>query len=236
MAKRINVDIEEIEEIIELYVKENGGIIQELKFKSISNFNNKIANNNDYKRKNGELFNLYKYNFWGGSYNGEYNYGKKRILEYNSNIEIKVVGEEFSNGTNDILNLVNNLHKKPQELIKCLVKIYDKERTLLEDTKKALEKEQTINKELQEQLKNYENGITNLIIQSQSPNNSLRNMLNLEKSADAICYDELKNMFNNNNERFKELISQQDNTKENVISMDKLNKARRKSLLEDEGF
>lgn len=72
---RREYDIEEVKEIVDLKLKELGGIKNKLTYNSVFQFNKKIANNDKYKRSNGELFKLYGYDFWYGEYNGEPYYG-----------------------------------------------------------------------------------------------------------------------------------------------------------------
>lgn len=237
MAKsKTAVDKVEIDEIINLYIKEQGGIVPELKYKALSNFNIEIANTPKYKRSNGELFKLYKYNFWGGSYNGEYNYGKRRIMELNEKNKVQVVGKEFDSDMADIVAMINNLHKKPQELTRLMIKLFEKERKKAKETQIELAKQRELNELLIQNIEALEDGITNLIFHSQSPNNSLNNMLNLSKSADSICYDELKNMFGNTDrfERFKTIEIEKE--KDNIVSIEELNRLKRLKELENEGF
>lgn len=237
MAKNKTViDKEEIDEIINLYIKKQGGFVPELKFKSISDFNIEIANNDKYKRSNGNLFTLYKYNFWGGSYKGEFNYGKRRIIELNEENKIRVVGKEFVSDMTDIIMLVNDLHKKPQELTDRLISLFEKERNNLRKAKCELKEAKEKNEQLIQKVSDLEDGITNLIYQSQNPNNSLNNMLDLSKSADSICYDELKNMFGDTNrfERFKNNTIEENDI--SVIDIDEINRRKRFKEFEDEGF
>lgn len=236
MAKsKTSYDIEEIDEIINLYIKEQGIVDSELKFKSISDFNYKIANNEKYKRDNGDLYKLYKYNFWGGGYKGEYNYGKQRIIELNEKNKVKVVGKEFNNDLADIVAMINSLHKKPQKLIQRMSNLFDKERKKTSQIEGELKRLKEVNYQLEKKIEALETGITNLIFYSQNPNNSLNNMLRLSKSGDSICYDELVNMFNDTN-RFERVNSQKESDSENIISIDEINRLKRLKELEDDGF
>lgn len=235
MAKnKTTIDLEEVDEIVNLYIESRGGFTTDLKFKAISDFNIKIVNDK-YKRKNDKMFTLYKYNFWGGSYNGEFNYGKKRIIELNEKNKVHVVGHEFDNEVIDIITLVNDLHNKPQELTKYLVSIFEKERKKHKDVENqlALAKE-TISK-LENKIAVFENGFTNLFFQSNSPNTSLDNMMNLSKSMDSVCYDELKNMFGNTDrfKRNKDITTKKD---ESAIDIDEVDRLRRLKSLEEDGF
>ncbi|WP_160689273.1 hypothetical protein [Clostridium sp. C2-6-12] len=236
MAKtKTIVDKDEVNEIINLFIKEQGGIVPELKFKAISDFNNKIANNEKYKRSNGTLYTLYKYNFWGGSYKGEFNYGKLRIIELNEKNKVQVVGKEFDSDMADIVTLVNDLYKKPQELTKYLISIFEKERKKAKNTETELKDAKDKIDILEDKIANLEEGIANLIYQSQSPNNSLNNMMNLSTSTDSICYDELKHMFDNTN-RFERLKNNSEQQVEGVISIDEINRQKRLKELEEDGF
>lgn len=79
-----------------------------------------------------------------------------------------------------------------------------------------------------------EKGYANLFFQSQSPSNSLNNMMSLSKSADSVCYDKLKNMFGDLN-RFDRIIQSQVNEKQ-MNNVTDINKQRKAQKLKDEGF
>lgn len=235
MAKnKTSFDMEEIDEIINLYIENQGGFTTELKYKAVSDFNIEIVNCK-HKRKNGQLFTLYKYNFWCGSYNGEYNYGKKRIIEFNEKNKVQVVGHEFDSEVFDIITLINDLHKKPQELTKYLVSIFEKERKKHKEIKTQLELANKDILKLENKISALENGFTNLFFQSNSPNTSLDNMMNLSKSMDSVCYDELKNMFGNT-DRFKRNINMIKEKEKSIINIEEIDNLRRLKKLEDDGF
>lgn len=232
MAKtKTKVDKEEIEEIIDLYIKEKGGVVSELKYKAISDFNARIASEG-LLRANGKAFKLYKYNFWGGSYDGEFNYGKQAIIKRNNKNKVHVIGREFDADVIDIISCVNDLHKKPQELIDVLVKIFEKERKKNKELDEELAEKNKKLDEYKNKINRLEKGFANLFFQSQSPSNSLNNMMALSKSADSICYDELKNMFGDVN-RFDRVAQINESQMVNVTD---INKQKKVKELEEEGF
>lgn len=216
--KKKEIDKEEINEIIELYIKEVlNGTISKLSNKGVSEFNKTIAQNPEYKRKNGSLFTLYKYNIWAGTYNDEDCYGKARIKEIKKNNEITLMGNEFSAETSDINQIINKLYDKPELLVYQLTKMFSEERkkllTLLSDNKKLEQEVETAKK----QIALFDTAVTNFIYQSQSPSNSLNDMLLLTKEEDAFCYAELKQMFNSGGKQLSTLV---DKVKHNVKKVD----------------
>ncbi|MDC4243914.1 hypothetical protein [Clostridium perfringens] len=234
MAKtKTEVDKDEVEEIIDLYIKENGGMVSELKYKAISDFNAHIASEG-VLRANGNPFKLYRYNFWGGSYDGKFNYGKRAIIERNNKNKVHVIGPQFDADVVDIIGCVNDLHKKPQELIDVLVKIFQKERKKIKELNEELDEKNKKLDAYKSKIEKMEKGYANLFFQSQSPSNSLNNMMSLSKSADSVCYDELKNMFGDLN-RFDRIIQSQVNEKQ-MNNVTDINKQRKAQKLKDEGF
>ena len=107
-------------------------------------FNKEIANNPKYKRKNGDLFNLYGYDFWASSYNNEDYYGRQRINEIKNSSNVVVAGKEFIPEIGDIHALVNEYYKKPEVLYKTLAKVFEMDKNKLkklEEENKKLKKE-----------------------------------------------------------------------------------------------
>lgn len=219
--KEINED--EIDEIVDLYIKEilNGNEI-EISGSGVTKFNELIANNIDYKRKNGELFNLYGYTIWAGKYKGEDYYGKKKIKEIKERNEVKVIGEGFNPVILDIIKLVDNLSKKPEVLKARLCKIFNRERTKISYLEKEIQKLKEDKVKLESKITLLDTSITNLMFLSQSYDNSLNDMFYMTKSSDGVCYDEFINIFNENNSRLNKLLNNNliDNKNgKNIINM-----------------
>ena len=205
--KKIQFDEEEINEILDLYIEiKLNGVVSKLSNNGVCNFNKEIADNDNFIRKNGKKFNLYKYNFWAGKYNGEDGYGKKKITERKEKSEVKVVGERFAPDVVDVIKLVNDFHKKPAELSRRLCKLFNRQIQEKEMLNKRLEAVTKQNTEMRERIEMMDTALTNIMFQSQSPGNSLNNMFSLSKTEDEFCYKEFKNMFNNNEERINKMI------------------------------
>lgn len=166
-AKR-TIDKEEVDEIIYLKLKELGGMKKRLTYNSVFTFNKEIANNPKYKRKNGELFTLYGYDFWASSYNNEDYYGRQRINEIKNTSNVIVAGKEFIPEVEDIHALVNDYYKK-------------------------LKKEKD---DLQKALQSFEREFASIFCNSRLADNSLVDVMSMNKSKDYLVYDGLKNMFN----------------------------------------
>ncbi|WP_055328855.1 hypothetical protein [Paraclostridium sordellii] len=87
-----------------------------------------------------------------------------------------------------------------------------------------------------------EDGITRILFDSQNPNNSLNNMLLLEKSQDVFIMEELKNMFDNDLTTLEKLSSltnlkNSNSSLGNLISLsEEKRKLDKKSKLEEEGY
>lgn len=234
MGKKIEVDKREIDEIISLKLTELDGKFNKLTYNSVWKFNQKISKDKNYKRYDGEPFKLYGYHTWAGKYKNEYGYGKVRIDEIKNSAMSKqtesdsiskndlselydINGEEFGFNMNDIIMLVNDLHDEPEVLTRRLVKVFKRDRRMLaeiekenRELKEKLSKEQDKNNKLQK-------GVINLFFASSSPNNSMENMINLSKSEDAFAYNELKNMFNADEERIKKLIKTKQDVKNDKL-------------------
>lgn len=225
---RTEIDEKEINEIIELYIKEElNGIVSGLSNNGVCNFNKKIANNPKYKRENGETFKLYKYQVWGGQYNGEDGIGKTKIREKKEKNEVKVIGEGFSPVTLDIKSLVENLHSKPEKLITRLCRIFERKERIIKEYEERESKHKKQIEQLQQKIEMMDKALTNLMFQSQSPGNSLNDMFNMTKKEDSICRTEFKNMFNNDKERISallELTANKEELKSKIVELNsKLN-------------
>ena len=101
------------------------------------------------------------------------------------------------------------------------------------------------NRNLKNKISILEDTYTNLFFNSQVPNNSLNDMLSLEKSQDKFICEELENMFEDGLSRFNMLANldydcapANDNNKlQNIINLEeKKRQNQRLKELEDEGF
>lgn len=253
MAKpKLEYSEDEINEILDLFknkTKKEGKVLTEYKSKTISNFNEELVKDN-VKRKNGEPFNHYKYNFWAGKHRGtgEYNYGKKVILQRNEELRLQAERDPEEVEMQDIINIVNRNIKNPNKMTSLLChyvkKQKDKIATILGENIKLTDE----NKNLKSKIALLEDTYTNIFFNSQIPNNSLNDMLSISKSHDAFISEELENMFEDGLSRFKALAnldyssvstegSTQHNTLQSVISInEKKREMQREKELEDEGF
>ncbi len=196
-AKRTIDKEEEVDEIIYLKLKELGGMKKRLTYNSdlLPSIKKEIANNPKYKRKNGELFTLYGYDFWASSYNNEDYYGRQRINEIKNTSNVIVAGKEFIPEVEDIHALVNDYYKKPEVLYKKLAKVFEMDKNKLknleEENKKLEEKD-----DLQKALQSFEREFASIFCNSRLADNSLVDVMSMNKSKDYLVYDGLKNMFN----------------------------------------
>lgn len=245
MARPENTwDEEEIEEIISLKLQELGGIKSKLSYNNVYKLNQKLCETNT-KRKNGENFNLYGYTFWASSYKGKAYYGKEKIDEAKASNKIILAGESFDVDTEDIILMVDKYHKKPEELSRRLIKAFKRDRQRI----KALEqrsdelRQEVCN--LRDDLKRFERGFATMFMGSNDENNSLKDVITLNKSEDKKILKELKNMFNNDESKIAQILSDSSNnddisnkpiTKVIDISNRTIDKAKALSELEEEGF
>lgn len=254
MGKKIEIDKKEIEEIINLRITELDGNVDKLTYNGVWNLNKKISKDKKYKRYDGKPFTLYGYHTWAGKYKNEYGYGKIKIDEIKNNaiskavenaksdsslenepLEFDINGEEFGASMNDIVMLVNDLHDEPEVLTRRLIKIFKKsKRTIIELERENKELKENLSKEKDKNSK-LEKGVTNLFFASSSPNNSMENMVNLSKSEDAFAYNELKNMFNSDEERIRQLIKTKEDVKNDKL-LDMASKLKKKEKIKKLGI
>lgn len=251
MAKpKLAYDVDEINEILDLYkdkVKAGGKILTEYKSKTISNFNEELVAN-DIKRQSGESFTLYKYNFWAGKHRGtgDYNYGKKIILQRNEELRLRAEQDPKNVEMQDIINIVNKNIKDPNKLTALLCHYIEKQKNkvaILLDENIKLSNE---NKDLKSKISLLEDTYTNIFFNSQIPNNSLNDMLSLSKTQDGFICEELENMFEDGLDRIRRLGnldptltegSTQHNHLQSIINInEKKKQIQRVKDLEDEGF
>ncbi|UOW66785.1 hypothetical protein [Paraclostridium bifermentans] len=255
MGKKIEIDKKEIDEIINLRISELDGNISKLTYNSVWKLNERISKDENYKRYDGKNFTSYGYHTWAGKYKNEYGYGKIRIDEIKNkaiseseqnnenNLGIdtdyleltNITKEEFISSMNDIVMLVNDLHNEPEVLTRRLIKVFKRsKRTVLELEKENKELKEKLSKEEDKNSK-LEKGVTNLFFASTSPNNSMENMMNLSKSEDAFTYDELKNMFNSDEERIRRLIRTKQDEKNDKL-LDISTKLKKKDRIKNLGI
>ncbi|CEP83698.1 Uncharacterised protein [[Clostridium] sordellii] len=138
--------------------------------------------------------------------------------------------------------IIEKNHKNPAKLTKLLCKLfykYDKRQNNLIKENLKLTKE---NNDLKIKNQALEDGITRILFDSQNPNNSLNNMLLLEKSQDVFIMEELKNMFDNDLTTLEKLSSltnlkNSNSSLGNLISLsEEKRKLDKKSKLEEEGY
>lgn len=101
------------------------------------------------------------------------------------------------------------------------------------------------NRNLKNKISILEDTYTNLFFNSQVPNNSLNDMLSLEKSQDKFICEELENMFEDGLNRFNMLANldydyataNENHRLQNIINLEEKKKQnQRLKELEDEGF
>lgn len=208
-AKR-EVNKEEVDEIIYLKLEELGGRKHKLSANNLAKFSKKIAKNEEYTRSDGSLYNYYGYDFWAGDYKGVDYYGKTRLAEIKNSVDVIVAGKEFIPEVQDIIVLVDKYYKQPELLTKRLCNIFESDKqkiTKLTDKINNLEEE---NKKLKEHLDDFKRGFATVFLNSNSTENSLKDVLSISREKDGYISDELQNMFK---EDFKEFM---DSTKGNT--------------------
>lgn len=245
---RIKYDIDEIDEILDLYkkqLKKEGKLLTEFKSKSVSNFNKELVDNN-VKRKNGKPFTLYKYHFWAGKQakDGEYNYGKKRIMQKNDELSKSLEGEIKDIDIQDILCIIEKNYKNPTKMTNLICNYIRRQK---KKTKRILDENIKLseeNQQLKNQLTKMDDCFTNIFFNSQFPNNSLNDMMTCQKSNDKFIQSELNNMFSDGLQRIEMLTNinydcgpQTDNQLQNIINLDRKKRGeQRVKEAEDEGF
>ena len=123
-------------------------------------------------------------------------YGRQRINEIKNSSNVVVAGKEFIPEIGDIHALVNEYYKKPEVLYKKLAKVFEMDKNKLkklEEENKKLKKEKD---DLQKALKSFEREFGSIFCNSRLADNSLVDVISMNKSKDSVVYDSLKNMFN----------------------------------------
>lgn len=204
--QKAKVNEKEVDEIIALKLNDLGGLKSKLTYNNVWNFNKELVKE---KRLNseGKVFTLYGYSFWASGYNGEDYYGKAKIDEIKSSKEIVLAGESFSKEVQDILILVDKYKNKPQELSKRLVKIFESDRkkmALLTEQNKSLNKEVVSLRKQKEQL---EEGFVTIFYNSIYTDNSMTDVMSVNKSGDSCMLDALKTMFNEDENKLNQIVA-----------------------------
>lgn len=227
------VDVLEVEEIINLKIKELGGMKSKLTYNNVWNFNKELVKNN-VKRSNGKPFNLYGYTFWASSYNGEDYEGKAKIDKVKNSDDVILAGENFTKDVQDILILVDKYKNKPQELSRKLVKLFEGDKKKIESLN---EQNRKLNDEiikLRDSLTKFEKGFATMFYNSIYTDNSLNDVLSLKRSGDEYVAEELKNMFNRDEDKISNILSPKTDNDDKITKvLDMQAKAKSKKKLEE---
>lgn len=227
--KKRDFDEVEVEEIIKLRLSEINGLIDKLSYNGVSKLNKRIANNSEFKRQNGQLFKLYPYDFWGGTYKGNDNYGKCRIDDIKANKKLELFSDVFDSNLKDVILAVNDLHKNPVKLTKILTNIYEKDKRKVEKLDQEVKLLKDQNKNLVETLDMMQNVMYTLFYCSQSSKNSLTNMLNLKCSEDSFVFSQIEKAFYGQEELIQ-LLKENPKKQEGKNVIELKNNNRRKKL------
>jgi hypothetical protein len=233
---KMKYEEQEVDEIIELKLAQLCGQKSKLTYNNVWNFNKEITNNKKYTRKNGEKYKLYGYSFWATGYNGEDYYGKHRIDEIKGEDEFILAGKAFIAEMQDISLLVNRYHKNPQVLSEKLIKLFESDRKKI---KMLVEQNQSLClalKNANNNLEGFKKSFATVFYNSAETKNSLRDVISLTKSEDKVIYDELKNMFIDDNKLINK--SEEGSIGLNIIDFKEKTSIVEKKIrkLEEEGF
>ncbi len=199
---------EEAKEILELAFKDVGYIKSKLTYNSVVKFNNLIANNPEFTRQNGDLFNFLGVRFWSKDYDGKPYYGKSIIDEKKYDDNIKTGGDAFEINNKDLELLVDRYHNKPEELKKRLINLFLKDRKEILSLKVRNDKLTSKVNSQAKSIKQFEEGFATMFWNSTSTYNSLDDVLNIERPDDIQVKDELLNMFNNDIDRVSHVFNE----------------------------
>lgn len=233
----IKYDVDEVDEIIKLFEKSKGGFVAKLTIKQVFEFNEKIGENHKYKRVNGQLFTKYSRHFWyGTTTNGEYCYGKKRILELNKFKQEQLDEDYIESDLNDILLIVKDNHKSPQKMELLLRKYLNRMSKKYNGINKTNERLLKENKDLKNTVIEIQDAMTNIMFLSQSPYNSLNDMLNVVNDGDKYITFEIENMWDDGTKRLEMLSSLSNNVNNNVVDIKEKVREQRKKDYEARGL
>jgi hypothetical protein len=227
---KIQYDLDEIKEIIDLKLLSIGNDISKLTYNSVYKFNQYLVNNKKRNSKN-EIFTLYGYSFWATEYKGIPYYGKEQIDLYKQHSNIIIAGKVFEAGIDDIETIIDNNLNDPQKMKKILIKIFLNERkSNARNDIKFNEMQQEIN-QYKEQIKQYKEAIFMMFYNSRYSDNSLNDVITLKKEGDTYIQKELLRIFEDNPALIDEVACSSENTKlkelnnnlnDNILDMAKI--------------
>lgn len=199
-------DENEVEEIIELKLIELGGLKSKLSYNNVWNFNKKLVYDN-VKRENGNFFNLYGYSFWASDYDGKEYYGRRKIDEIKKSNRVILAGESFNQDNEDLLIIIDKFKNNSKELSTRIIQAFERDRKknklLKEQNQKLIDE---VHK-LRDIIKKFELGFTTVFYNSIFTDNSLNDVMSLKLSGDEYVRDELKKMFNNDEDRLNKILN-----------------------------
>lgn len=222
--KRIEITddlIKEVDEIIELKIKDLDGIASKLTNNNVWQFNKKIADNPEFKNFKGERFHCYSGDFWTGRYKDKDNYGRARIQHYkDKGYKSAIFDGNFDPNLKDIILAVNDLHTKPERLIKALSKIFLEKAQTIEILENSIEEYKVSLDAKDKLIKQMEKSTYNLLFASSDSRNSLRDMMNLRRSKDKFLINELESAVGNRKD-FLDLLNEEDSDNEESDNLEK---------------
>jgi hypothetical protein len=210
--KRIAIDddlIREVDEIIELKIKDLDGLVSKLTNNNVWEFNKKISADPTFKNFKGEPFKCYSSDFWAGRYKKRDNYGRARIAYYkDKGYKNAIFNGDFDPNLKDIVLAVNEFHSKPERLVRVLSKIFTEKNRTIEILEKSLEEYKESLQAKDNLIKQMEDSIYSLFFASSDSRNSLRDMFNLRRSKDRFLINELESAIGNRKD-FLDLLKEE---------------------------
>lgn len=218
---KIEYDIKEITEIIELKLKSVDYDISKLTYNSVFKFNQYLVKNKKRNSSN-KTFSLYGYSFWVADYKGQPNYGKEQVDLYKQhNIPI-IAGEYFAAGTDDIEAVIDNNINNPNKMKSILIKIFQKERSNNAHNDKKFNEMQQELKEYKDLANQYKQALFMMFYNSRLSDNSLTDVITLQKDGDTYVRDEILHIFEDNPVLIDEITCSREDAKSeklnNIIS------------------
>lgn len=224
--------MDEVDEIIELKIKDINGVLNKLTSNSVWQFNKKIANNPDFLNSKGKMFTLYSSDFWSAKYNNNDNYGKAQIQYYKNDPSKKSLFiNEFDQSIEDIVLAVNNLHSKPNKLIQVLQNIYLEKNHTIEILQNSNDELKDFINKQNKLITEMENAMYNIFFASRDARNSLRDVISLKKTKDWFVAEELNPLVGSRKD-FLELLKSPENKKTGEI----IDFNKKLKQLEDDGL
>lgn len=219
---------EELDEIINLAIEDLDGRIDKLTYNYVTKFNKKIAKNKEFVRSNGELFNLYGYNFWAVK-----DVGRELIDKAKGSRDVVAAGEAFVIDVSDIQMTVERHYKNKTQLIKRLVRLFEDNKKKAEFYKKEFKDAEEKLNQKDKEIERLEQALITTFYNSYSSDNSLEDVASLSNQQDRIVYDEIKNAFNNDEGRIAEFFKKCTNTEDNGSEFETKDKKERYSNIVD---